>query len=172
VPYDFETVVKTLNGVVAHDWAGFLRQRLSEKAPGAPLGGFTASGYKLIYTDTPTPAFADNMRSAKVTSLAYSGGLAIGPNGAVESVKWDSAAFAAGLTVGDTIVAVNDRPYSEDQIKAEIIAAKVSKAPIRLLVKTADRLRSVEMNWTEGLRYPRFEKTGPDGPLDKLLASR
>jgi predicted metalloprotease with PDZ domain len=172
VPYDFDDVVKTLNAIAPHDWAGLLRQRLTEKAPGAPLGGFIASGYKLIYTDTPTPAFADSMRNAKVTSLAYSGGLVIGANGVIEGVKWDSAAFAAGLTVGDTIVAVNDRPYSDEQIKAEIIAAKASKAPIRLLVKTSDRLRSVDLNWTGGLLYPRFEKTGPDGPLDKLLAPR
>ena len=170
LPYDFDTIVRTLNGVVAHDWAGFLHQRLTEKAAGAPLGGFTASGYTLIYTDTPTAAFADQMRSGKNNNLSYSGGLVIGAAGAIEQVVWDSAAFAAGLTVGDTIVAVNDKPFSDDLLKAEITAAKGGTAPIRLLIKTSDRLRSVDLAWNGGLRYPRLAKTGTsDGPLDVLL---
>jgi predicted metalloprotease with PDZ domain len=172
LPYDFDTLVRTLNGVVAHDWAGFLRQRLTEKARGAPLGGFTASGYTLVYTDAPTPAFADSQRSGKNSNLSYSGGLVIGAAGAVEQVVWDSAAFAAGLTVGDTIVAVNDKPFSDDLLKAEITAAKGGTTPIRLLVKTSDRLRSVDLAWAGGLRYPRFEKAGPDGALDRLLMPR
>jgi len=169
LPYDFDTLVHTLNGVVAHDWAGFLKQRLTEKAKGAPLAGFTASGYKLVYTDTPTPAFADGQRSSKASNLSYSGGLVIGAAGAIEQVVWDSAAFVAGLTVGDIIVAVNDKPFNDDLFKAEISAAKGGTAPIRLLIKTNDRLRSVDLAWNGGLRYPRFEKTGSDGPLDMLL---
>ena len=172
LPYDFDTLVRTLNGVVPHEWAGFLKQRLTEKAEGAPLGGFTASGYTLVYTDTPTPAFADSQRSGKNSNLSYSGGLVIGAAGAVEQVVWDSAAFTAGITVGDTIVAVNDKPFSDDLLKAEITAAKGGTTPIRLLIKTSDRLRSVNLAWAGGLRYPRFEKTGPDGALDRLLLPR
>ncbi|KAB7648889.1 M61 family metallopeptidase [Polymorphobacter fuscus] len=173
VPYNFDDIVKTLNTVAPYDWSGLLTRRLTEKAEGAPLAGFTASGYKLVYTDTPTPAFADQMRTGKVNNLSYSGGLVIGKDGAVEQVIWDSAAFTAGLTVGDTLVAVNDRPYSDDLFKAEITAAKGSRDPIRLLVKTGDRLRSVDLAWAGGLRYPRFEKTGgSDTPLDRLLEPR
>ena len=173
VPYDFAEIVKTLNSVAPYDWDGFLRQRLTEKAKGAPLNGFTASGYKLIYTDTPTATFADQQRSGKSNNLSYSGGLVIGKEGAIDQVIWDSAAFDAGLTVGDTIVAVNDKPFSDDLIKAEITMAKGGKDPIRLLVKTADRLRSVNLAWTGGLLYPRFEKTGTtDTALDKLLMAK
>jgi predicted metalloprotease with PDZ domain len=172
VPYDFDTVAKTLNDVTPHDWAGLLRARLAEKQPGAPLAGFTASGYTLVYTDTPTPALADQARTGKITNLGYSGGLVIGANGAVESVVWASAAFDAGITVGDTIISVNERPYSDELLKTEIVAAKGGTAPIKLIVKTADRLRSIDLKWNGGLRYPRFTKTGPDGPLDKLLSPR
>jgi predicted metalloprotease with PDZ domain len=173
VPYDFDTVVKTLNDLTPYDWAGYLTKRLTEKQPRAPLAGFTASGYKLVYTDTPTPAFADAQRTGKINNLAFSGGLVLGEKGAVEGVIWDSAAFKAGLTVGDTILAVNDIPFSDDLIKTEITAAKGGTAPVRLLVKTADRLRMVDLAWHGGLRYPRFEKTGGAGmPLDRLLAPR
>ncbi|PZN95646.1 MAG: peptidase M61 [Alphaproteobacteria bacterium] len=170
--YDFNTVVSTLNGVVPYDWAGFLNQRLTEKADHAPLNGFTMSGYKLVYTDTPTTAFGEARRGVRVNNLSYSGGLVIGKDGRVDQVVWDSAAYAAGLTVGDSLVAVNDKPYSDDQLRAEITAAKGGKVPIRLLVKTDDRLRMVDFPWNGGLRYPRFEKTGADGPLDRLLKPR
>jgi predicted metalloprotease with PDZ domain len=53
VPYTFEDVVKGLNDVVAYDWAGFLKERLTSKSPHAPLGGIENGGYKLVFTDTP-----------------------------------------------------------------------------------------------------------------------
>jgi hypothetical protein len=75
--------------------------------------------------------------------------------------------------VSDVIIAVNDQPFSDDTLKAEITAAKGGSDPIRLLIKTGDRLRSVDLNWHGGLRYPRFEKTGgTDTALDKLLAAK
>lgn len=170
--YDFGVVVATLNGVVPYDWAGFLTQRLTEKTASAPLNGFTMSGYKLVYTDTPTGAFDAVRRGVRVNNLSYSGGMVIGKAGEVDQVVWDSAAYAAGITVGDSIVAVNDKPFSDELIKAEITAAKGGSTPIRLLVKTGDRLRMVDFAWNGGLRYPRFEKSGPDGALDKLLTAR
>ena len=173
VPYDFAEIVKTLNGIAPHDWDGLLRTRLTEKARGAPLTGFTASGYTLVYTDTPTPAFADQMRTGKINNLGYSGGLVVGAAGAIEQVIWNSAAYDAGLTVGDTLLAVDDQPFSDDGLKAAIAAAKGGSTPVRLVVKTADRLRTVELKWFEGLRYPRFAKTGgTDTALDKLLMAR
>jgi predicted metalloprotease with PDZ domain len=172
-PYDFAEIVTTLNGIAPYDWDGLLRTRLTEKAKGAPLNGFTASGYTLVYTDTPTPAFADQMRTGKVNNLSYSGGFVLGGAGAVEQVVWNSAAFDAGLTVGDTLVAVNDQPFSDEVLKAEIVAAKGGTVPVRLVVKTADRLRTVELKWFDGLRYPRFAKAGgTDTPLDRLLTPR
>jgi len=53
VPYTFEDVVKGLNDVVAYDWAGFLKERLTSKSPHAPLGGIENGGYKLVFTDQP-----------------------------------------------------------------------------------------------------------------------
>ncbi len=168
--YTFDDVVKTLDSVVPYDWSGFLQKRLTEKSTGAPLNGFTMSGYRLVYTDTPTLAFADGMKAGKVLNLSYSGGLVVGKDAKVEQVAWDSAAFAAGLTVGDQLIAVNELPYSDDFLKAAIIAAKGDKVPIRLAVKTGDRVHGIDMAWYEGLRFPRFEKTGKgDGALDRLL---
>ena len=85
---------------------------------------------------------------------------------------WDSPAFKAGLDLGDEIVAVNGRAYTDDRLKAAVIAAKDGKEPIQLLVKSGDRYREVAIDYHGGLRYPRLEKIGTgEAGLDRLLAA-
>ncbi len=172
-PYDFAEVVRTLNSVAAYDWNAFLSTRLSEKAPGAPLGGLTGGGYRLIYSDEPTPFFKDAEKNSKDTNLTYSLGATLSKTGKLTSVIWDGALFKAGLILGSEIVAVNGRVYSEEEIKEAVKAAKGGTAPIRLIVKSGDRVREVSVLWNGGLRYPRLEKVGTgEGSLDRLLAPR
>ncbi len=171
-PYDFNSLVATLNEVEPYDWAGHLGRRLTEKAEGAPLQGLELSGWKLVYTDKPTPAFSDATR--RTLNLSFSGGLVIGSAGKIEQVIWNSAAFNAGLAVGDSVVAVNDQPYTDDAMKAAVTAAKDGTGPIRLLVKTDDRVRGVDLAWNGGLRFPRLQRVGTAAPngLEQLLTAR
>jgi predicted metalloprotease with PDZ domain len=174
VTYTFDDIVKTLNGVMPYDWAKFLNDRLTDTGTGAPLGGFERSGYKLVFTDTPTNVTKLAMKVNKVLSLQYSLGLVVGKGAKISAVVWDGPVFKAGLTVGQEIIAVNGVPYTDDAMKAAITAAKGGTAPIRLTMKTETRVRDVNIQWNGGLRYPKFEKAAgaPDGPLDKLLAPR
>jgi predicted metalloprotease with PDZ domain len=171
-PYDFDEIVRTLNAVTPYDWAGFLNQRLTEKAAGAPLAGLTQGGYRLIYTDTPTAFYKDSEKRSKDLGLTYSLGGSIA-KGKLTSVVWDGPLFDAGLTIGAEIIAVNGTAYSDEIMKDAITAAKGGKDPLRLIVKTGPRVREVPVQWNGGLRYPRLEKIGTaDGSLDKLLAPR
>jgi predicted metalloprotease with PDZ domain len=173
VTYTLDDIVATLNGIAPHDWAGLLNARQYETVVGAPLAGFTASGYTLVYTDEPTPYWKDVEKRSKGLDLSYSGGFALDSAGKVTSVVWDGPAYKAGLTVGASIVGVNDRPYSADALKEAIVAAKGGKAPVRLMVRKFDRFANLSLDWTGGLRYPRLQKTGTgEGPLDRLLAPR
>jgi predicted metalloprotease with PDZ domain len=171
-PYDFNSLVAELNAVERHDWAGLLTRRLTEKADGAPLKGLEMAGWKLVYLDKPTTAFADANR--RQLNLSFSGGLLLGLAGKVEQVQWNSAAFEAGLVVGDVLLAVNELPYSDDTLRAAVTAAKGGTAPIRLVVKTDDRVRTVDWAWYGGLRYPRLERIGTakPTPLEQLLTPR
>ena len=91
----------------------------------------------------------------------------------ISAVTWDGPAFAAGIDVGDEIVAVNGRAYSVERLKEAIAAAMSNSAPIRLLVKNGDRYREVAIDYRGGLRYPRLEKIGTgEGGLDRLLQPR
>jgi predicted metalloprotease with PDZ domain len=169
LPYDLSDVVRTLNAIQPYDWARLFDERVNKVSERAPLNGFEGNGYRLVYTDEPTKVF----NAGGVTNLAYSGGLAVGRDGAVVSVIWDSPAFDAGLDLGDQIVAVNGTAYSGDALKDAIRAAKGAREPVKLLVKSGKRYREVALDYHGGLRYPRFEKTAAgEAGLDKLLQPR
>jgi predicted metalloprotease with PDZ domain len=171
--YNFDELVRTLNAVTPYDWAGFLKNRLYEKASGAPMNGIINGGYRLIYTDEPTPFLKDAEKRSKELNLTYSVGMTINKSGKITSVMWDRPAFNAGLAVGMDIVAINGKAYSDDAMKDAIKEAKGTTNPTRLIIKNADRVREVILQYNGGLRYPRFEKTGTgDGSIDVLLAPR
>ena len=50
--YTFDDVVRTLNNIAPHDWATFLRTRLD--GHGSLVGGIEASGWRLVFKDTPS----------------------------------------------------------------------------------------------------------------------
>lgn len=171
--YTLDDIVKALGDLAPYDWAGLLNARQFEHAKGAPMAGFAASGYSLVYTPEQTPFMKDAEKRSKGVDLSFSGGLSVDKDRRISGVIWGSAADKAGLTVGTEIVAVGDKPYSADTLKEAITAATTSREPIRLLVKKFDAFRQVPLDWHDGLRYPRFQKTGTgEGALDRLLAPR
>jgi len=170
--YRFEDVVATLNGVLPYDWAGFLTQRLTETGKPAPVAGFAMNGYTLVYTPVPTPYFT-GLEKTRGTDASYSIGLVVNKDAEVTSAIWDSPAAKAGITVGTTIVSIDDTAYSGDRLKAAILAAQTGKDPIRFVVKNGDRYRTIAVDYHGGPRYPRLQKTGAgETGLDRLLAPR
>lgn len=172
--YDFDEVVRTLNGVYAYDWASFLRTRLYATNQPAPLKGIAMAGYNLVWKDKPNPYEKGVADSRKSVDLTYSLGIALNKEGEVTSTLWDGPAYNAGVVNTVKIVAVNGNAYSEDVIKSAITAAKTVKAPIALLVRRDDRYQTVTIDYHGGLRYPWLESTTPGkaNGLDRLLASR
>lgn len=173
VTYTFDDVVATLNGIQPYDWRGFLTQRLTETGKPAPLGGFERNGYKLVYTDQQTPTGKQAESARKLTDLTYSLGVSVGADASLSSVRWGSPAYTVGLTLGDTIVAVNGLAYSPDRLRAAVKDAKDSKAPVVLLVKAGEEVRSISIDYHGGLRYPHLVKVGTgETGLDRLLTPR
>ena len=161
--YTFDDVVRTLNGVQAHDWAKFLRERLDTNNPGAPLDGLARSGWKLSFAEQESE-FARNAdgRGGKERAADYqhSLGLSVATDGKLEQVVWGSPAFAAKLAPGMVLVAVNMEAYSAERLSAAITANKGGKAPLQLLLRQGERFRSVTLDYRNGLRYPVLEKVG------------
>jgi predicted metalloprotease with PDZ domain len=165
--YTFDDVVATLNKIQPYDWAGFLRAKLDGHGPGAPLDGLARAGWKLVYTDTPTDYIKGYDERNKSLDLTYSLGFTVAQDGAIRNLVWDGLAFRAGLAANTTVMAVNDRVYKPELLKAAIKDAKDGK-PIRLLVKKGNVLRTVSLDYRGGLRYPRLERI-PD-TKDRLEA--
>jgi predicted metalloprotease with PDZ domain len=165
-PYTFEDVVAALNGVQAFDWGPFLRARLDGHGPGAPLDGLARAGWKLVYSDTPTDFIKSADERSKGTDFSYSLGFAVKQDGGIANVQWDGLGFRAGLAPNSTIVAVNNRAYKPEVLKAAVTAAKDSRAPIELLVKKGSNFRTISLDYHAGLRYPRLERI--PGTRDRL----
>ena len=172
VTYTFDDVVSTLNGIQPYDWAGFLRQRLTETGKPAPIAGFEKNGYKLVYTDVPPKGSTRGVERGGANFLD-SLGVAVGTTGDLGQVIWASPAFKAGLDTGDTILSVGDLAYTSDRLKDAVIAAKGAKEPIRLIIKGHDRVREVAIDYHGGPRYPHLQKVGTgETGLDRLLAPK
>jgi predicted metalloprotease with PDZ domain len=172
-PFTLQEIVGVLDGLSPGDWSGQLTRRVAETLPRAPLQGIELGGYRLTYSEEPTPFFRDAERRAGEVNLSFSLGILVGKGGHLTGVIWDSPAFNAGLTTAAEIVAVNGRTYSETVLRDAVAASKGGSEPIRLIVRSGSRVREVALPWTGGHRYPRLEKTAAgDGSLDRLLAAR
>ncbi len=173
VPYTFEDVVAGLNGVVANDWATFLRSRLDSNSYQAPLGGLENGGYKLSYSDKPNAwtAMEDAQRGS--FDFWYSIGLHAGKSGTVSDVLKDGVADKAGVGPGMKIVAVNGRAYTPDVLKAAIHDAKDSGPAAELIILNTGFYKVVRLDYHGGERYPLLERVSsvPDR-LDDILKPR
>ncbi|MFL6591881.1 MAG: M61 family metallopeptidase [Luteimonas sp.] len=171
-PYTFDDVVATLNTVAANDWATFLRTRLDGSVPFA--SSVEATGWKLVYTDTPSDYAKAMQKDDKgAAEFVYSLGFSVSKDGRLGDVRWDSPAFNAGIGSGMTLVAVNDLDYDKASLEDAVKAAKTDKAPIRLLVREFNRYRTIDVDYHGGLRYPHLERiAGTPDYLTQILAAR
>jgi len=161
VTYSFDDVVKAMNDVQPYDWAKFLHDRLDGHANGAPLDGLTRGGYRLVYTDKPSLFEKGLEKQRKNSDFSFSLGITVGEDGVLSDVFYDSPAFAAGLTEGDKIVAVNGDAYDNMGLMDAIQWAGQEKKPIALLIEDNKQFRTVEIPYFDGPRYPHL------APIDK-----
>src|SRR4029450_508777 len=70
VTYTFEDIVSALNAVEPPGGTTFLRTRLDETSPRAPLDGLERGGYRLAYSETPTDFVRAGETRRKATDRA------------------------------------------------------------------------------------------------------
>lgn len=167
--YNRGEVVETLNAIAPYDWAGFFQKYVDSPTRETPKGGFILGGYTLVYGEEPNSITKAAEGAGKMTDQSFGIGAVVKNDGEISSVIWDSAAFEAGLVVGAKILAVNGDEFSGDVWKAAIKA----KAPIQIMLRQDKYYRTLTLDYSGGLRYPRLEKTGGgEGSLDRLLKPR
>lgn len=157
VTYDREAVIAGLNAIVAYDWSGFFRTWVDEIAIHPP-DGFTADGWKLVYTDKPS-------HWVPKSNFWYSLGFR-NTEATVTDVREGSPAWNASLGIDTNIVAVDGRAFTSGVLFEALEAARKTSAPIALLVRHGDVYRTISLSYGDGPRYPHLVRI--DGTSDRL----
>ena len=173
VPYTFDELVGDLNEVVPYDWAAFLHDRVDEIHPQADLAGIEQGGYKLTFRDTPTSSEkmleSAGGRRHRALDCWYSIGLRIADDGSIGDVLWNGPADKARLAPGEKIIAVDGQIFSTEALRQAIQNAKGSQEPIRFIVQADSFVRSAQIDYHNGLRYPALERVnGTPDYLDDI----
>jgi len=88
-------------------------------------------------------------------------------------VVWGSPAFKSKLTESAQILAINGVAYSAEVLQDAIRAARGTRSPIELIVKTGDRYTVASLDYHDGLRYPHLERDQSEpARLDDIVAAR
>ncbi len=157
-PYTFDDVVNTMNEVVPYDWRTFFTTRLHSTDPHAPFGGLSNSGWRLVYTEVQNDYQKAFGEASKTTDLSYSLGIKLNEEGAIGDVVPGTPAFVAGLGPGMKIIGVGGSAFSVEAVREAIRAAKVSPAPIELLMQNGGSLKTYQINYHDGERYPHLAR--------------
>jgi predicted metalloprotease with PDZ domain len=92
--------------------------------------------------------------------------------GALTRVWWESPAYKAGLVPGMRLLAVNGEVYSADKLRDAIVKAEKDTEAIHLVVKDRDLVKTIDVNYHGGLRYPHLARVeGTPDRLDAILAA-
>ncbi|MGZ4836274.1 MAG: M61 family peptidase, partial [Terriglobales bacterium] len=153
-PYTLDDVVSALNQVVSNDWRKLLLERVDYVGPNLSMAGLEASGWRLVYTDTPNDLQRTQESVEHGADFRYSLGILRNRNGRVGDSVFFMPAYQAGIMPGMTVVAVNGRKYSDEVLHDALKAAKNGSAPINLLVENSEYYKTCAVNYHDGDRYP------------------
>lgn len=170
LPYVLEDVVKSLDAIQPHDWKAFFHDRLTSKAPHAPLAGVTGGGYRLEYTAVENEYIrAQEMRDRGVNAW-YSVGMRVGSDNTISDVLMGSPAYQAGLGPTMRIVAVNGRTATDELLRRAVRDAKDSSDPIELIVENTGFYKVVKLDYHGGEKYPHLVRNDhAAATLDEIL---
>jgi predicted metalloprotease with PDZ domain len=170
-PFDFDELVRDLNQVVPHDWAGFLRERVYQVEPHANVEGIEQGGWKLVYTDKPTAYSKLTLRpGTPELDVWYSLGIAVGSDGSITDVRVGGPGDKAKLAPGEKILAVDGHIYTNDTLSRAIRVAKGTTTPIPFIIQSDTLVSAIPINYHDGERYPTLVRVeGTPDYLDEIL---
>lgn len=157
-PYTFDELVNALNQVAPYDWRGFWRQRLTGKAAHAPLGGIEGSGWRIVYSDTPSEMSRLQEQERKIVNAEYSVGLLLRNDGTIVDAVQGMVAAEAGIGPGMKVIAVNGRKFTPEVWHDALKASKTASGPLQLLIENTDYFTTHSLNYHGGEMYPHLER--------------
>jgi predicted metalloprotease with PDZ domain len=170
--YSFEDLVSALGEIAPIDWKAHWKERLTSLAEEPPMGGIVRGGWKLSYDTSPSPMYRVHEGTDRAVDLTSSIGLLLKEDGTITDIIPGKAADRAALGPGMKLVAVNGRRWSSDLLK-EAVGSTKSGTALELLVENGQFFRTHALEYKEGDRYPKLERTAstPD-LLSEILKPR
>jgi predicted metalloprotease with PDZ domain len=160
-PYEFEDIVKALNGVVEYDWRTFFKKRVMQAGAEPPLDGLKRGGWKLIYAPARSEGQEYLESESRTIDLSSSLGLQIKDDGVIVDVIPLKPADKAGVAAGMKLLAVNGRRWSAEGLRNAIAAAKDDKerkGKIEMLFENSDLFETIAIMYSDGEKYPKLEQ--------------
>ena len=158
-PYTFEELMNALNQIAPYDWRGFWHERLTTHAVHAPLGGIEGSGWRVVYTDTPSEMSKLEEQERKAIDAEYSVGLLLrAEDGTVIDTVHGALAATAGIGPGMKLIAVNGRKFTPEVWHDALKATKAANGPLQLLIENTDYFTTYSLNYHGGEMYPHLER--------------
>jgi predicted metalloprotease with PDZ domain len=170
-PYTREDVEAALSAIFPYDWHAFFETRIYQVNGKPPLEGLEAAGWRLLYNSTPNNEVFDSEMNLITYYGAYSIGINVKKDATIADVWPGTPAYDAGLGPHMTILAVDGQAYSDDALNEAIAHPRNGK--ISLLARNFDSVKSYEIQYTGGVRYPHLEQIpGAHDYLSEILAPR
>jgi predicted metalloprotease with PDZ domain len=154
--YDESDVAHALQALGAADWAGILKKKLDAHDDTDLLGGLTANGYRLAWSEQPTAVFKASESDDGADNFLYSIGLSVDGQGRVKALAWNGPAFQAGFSPNSKLTAVDGQPFSLDALRTAI--ANSAHRPVSLSAHFDGGDHTLTLDYADGLRYPRLER--------------
>ena len=170
-PYTLNDVIAALNATWPYDWAGFLRQRVYEVQPHAPMNGITAGGWRMAWKDSLGPIQKARETANKMVEEPYTLGIRVDDKDAkIMDVVPGSPADDAGIAPDMTLTAVNGRKYSSDVLR-DAIAASPRTGRVELLCENKEFFKAYVLDYRDGSRHPALARdNGVRDHVSEILA--
>src|ERR1022692_4775360 len=136
--YTFEDIVTGMNTVSPYDWRSFFQSRIDRTTTGAPRGGITGGGWKLIYNFSGNEYGRADEAGNRSARFLFSLGLDLKDDGTVRDIANGMAADKAGLAPGMKVIAVNGRRWSGVQLHTALGEARRTRQPIEMIVENGE----------------------------------
>lgn len=176
--YTLDDLTESLNLILEYDWASFFKKNVQEVAPRALVDGIERAGYRLEYSDEPNAEgnqdFLQKQEQSLAAAIWYSLGLMVEKDGGLLDVRRYGPGDRAKLAPTQSIVGVAGVPFSKvEQLADEIQRASREHTPIHLSMHQEDDDWDLEIDYDQGLRYPRLVRQASESDmLVGILAAR
>ncbi|MBS0418385.1 MAG: PDZ domain-containing protein [Proteobacteria bacterium] len=166
--YDLAALVAALNDIQPYDWEGFWRQRLDRHSDAQLNQGVLQSGWKLVFGAGPATMHRAHEADDRDMDARFSLGFYVNEDATLADIIPESPADHAGLSPGDKVIAVNDRKWSQQELRDVLAATTRGSSSVTLLVERGDTIQRVSMSYNGGPREPDLVRV--EGTPDLLTA--